>query len=149
MALIFWGSTECGICGKVLNVEDPMVTFPNIIQNESDPFYGFNDQAYHLTCLMNSPQWGEIDWILKRYSSFKMERKCIVCEHSITSPDEYLNLGFLSADSKAPLFKYNFFEFHRQHFNRWSEKEEMQKYLRQQKDDKLWSGNSLDWILEM
>ena len=97
---------------------------------------------------MNSPQWNEIDLFLKQYSLFKRTRKCVVCEQLITNPEEYLNLGFLTIDSKNPLFKYNFLEFHKQHFSQWSEKWEMQSQLRQQKDDKLWSGNSLDWILE-
>ena len=45
MALVFWGSTKCDLCGKVLNVGDQIVTFPNAIQNELDPLYNFNDKV--------------------------------------------------------------------------------------------------------
>lgn len=146
MALVFLGSTKCDLCWEVLNVADQIVTFPNEIQNKLDPLYSFNDQVYHLTCLMNSLQLKDIDLFLKQYSLFKRTRICVVCKQLITNPDEYLNLGFLTTDSKNPLFNYNFLEFHREHFNQWSEKREMLSHLRQQKDNKLWSGNSLDWI---
>ncbi|MET3879102.1 hypothetical protein [Chitinophaga sp. OAE865] len=148
MALVFWGSTKCDLCGKILDVEDQIVSFPNVVQNESDPLYCFNDQVYHSGCLMNNPQWREVDLFFKYYSSLKRERKCVVCGHFITNPEEYLTLGFLTADSKASLFKYNFLEFHSQHFNQWSEKWEVLSHLRQLKDSRLWSGNSLDWIFD-
>ncbi|SEW52503.1 hypothetical protein [Chitinophaga arvensicola] len=146
MALVFLGSTTCDLCGEVLNVDDHMVAFPNAIQNELDSLYGFNDQVFHLTCLMSSVQWQSIDLFLKQYSLFKATKICVGCKQLITNPDEYLNLGFLTTDVRNPLFNYNFLEFHREHFNQCSEKKEISAHLQQQKDDKLWRGNRLDWI---
>jgi hypothetical protein len=149
MALVFWGSTKCGICGQVLNVGDQIDAFPSIVQNELDPLYHFNDEAFHQACLMNSPDWERINIAFKQFLLLANLRKCTVCGNSITNPGECVNLGLLTTNKDDLLFRYNFLSFHKEHFSQWAEKGKILSYLKEQKAMGLWTGKNLDWIFDV
>ncbi len=53
MALIFFGETECTICGVIVNDDDDIVTTTHFISDSSDPLWRFSDSAMHKSCFLN------------------------------------------------------------------------------------------------
>jgi hypothetical protein len=59
MALIFLGSTECGLCHKVLNENDNVVGLPPSSKVYHE-LYDYFDQGYHEACFENWDKKTEI-----------------------------------------------------------------------------------------
>ncbi len=55
MALIFRGSTECSICGKVISAEDDIVATTHFVAGQNDPLSRFSDSGMHRACFMDWP----------------------------------------------------------------------------------------------
>ncbi|GAA3931121.1 hypothetical protein GO495_15505 [Chitinophaga oryziterrae] len=147
MALIFYGSTTCSLCGCVLKENENILAIPAAIANKADPLYKFNDQAFHLECLKKQPEYKELELMLSLLNKHKSSKICFVCNLPITKPDDYIGLGLLTSDNSNPMFKYNFLEFHKQHFYEWEERKVLAEYLKIQKESHQWVGDSLDFIL--
>jgi len=55
MALIFFGQTNCAICGNILTENDEFVGLPAFADSDSS-LYPFSDAAFHKSCYDN---WGK------------------------------------------------------------------------------------------
>lgn len=49
MALVIRGSTQCILCGRVINAEDQIVGFPAFL-SPKDPLRRYSDAAFHDAC---------------------------------------------------------------------------------------------------
>ena len=56
MALIFFGKTECSICGVVINENDDIVATSHFIAEPSDLLWRFSDSAMHRACFLGWDQ---------------------------------------------------------------------------------------------
>jgi hypothetical protein len=63
MALIFLGSTECGICNKVLMDNDDVIGLP-AISNLNHRLHRYFDMGFHQECFDNWIEKPEIQAIL-------------------------------------------------------------------------------------
>lgn len=122
MALLFIGSTLCTLCDKVVNEGDSYQSFPAFIMNELDPCFIFTDGAFHEACVRNHAQGADA---LRRVDEWKLNvgpgrRKCAVCGHQVTEPDDYLLIGKLSDCENDPLRLFNYTHLHRSCVSRWN-----------------------------
>jgi len=61
MALIFLGTTECALCGKVLQEGDEITSLPPI-GDKQHPLYKYFDAGLHTKCFEN---WDKKEEVLK------------------------------------------------------------------------------------
>ena len=64
MALIFLGSTECAICGKILQVGNEVTSLPPIADKQN-PLYKYFDAGLHTQCFENWDKKEEVLIIIK------------------------------------------------------------------------------------
>jgi hypothetical protein len=136
MAILFNNITKCGLCNKVINVEDEIIAFPAFILDKCDPLFKFTDSVYHKSCLLDN-YLGEaasqrLAFFLNNTGPSK--RKCIVCKSEIINPDDYLLIDYLTSDKRHFLFKYNYTHIHKSHLNKWKDREKVINNLIKLKD---------------
>ncbi len=66
MALIVRGKTTCGICKKVLQEYEDVVSFPAFLPSAHD-LSSFSDAAFHAVCLKGHPRGGDVERLYARY----------------------------------------------------------------------------------
>jgi hypothetical protein len=54
MALVIRGTTKCRLCGRVIAVEDDIVTFPSGLFDRGEPAFEVNDAGVHRACLLDT-----------------------------------------------------------------------------------------------
>ena len=69
MAIIFEGSSECAICGKVLSASEDVVMLP-AISNQDHCLYPYFDRGFHLQCFES---WDRCEEVLKAVESEKLK----------------------------------------------------------------------------
>ncbi len=65
MALIFFGTTECSLCGVVLNQGDDIVATTHFLADRNDPLWRFSDSAMHRSCFL---AWDRREAFVKKYN---------------------------------------------------------------------------------
>jgi hypothetical protein len=120
---LYVGSIKCPFCGREVSKEQRSVHLPQFVWNQADPLFPFGDATVHEECLKNDPLAPKVR---VRYREFEekntaQNRLCFICGKPITDPEDYLGLGYLSADANDPLFRFNYAHFHRSCLPVWSE----------------------------
>jgi len=120
MALFVLGM-KCVICSKPIDRPDRVALFRPFVSNECDPLWMFNDRAFHSSCVDEHPFGAKARARQKEVIELgaPSARPCAVCNRIITSPDEFLPLGFFS--EAGPLSRYNYLRFHRSCLPRWQD----------------------------
>jgi hypothetical protein len=65
VGLIFLGTTECSICGVVLNEGDDIVATTHFIADQNDPLWRYSDSAMHRSCFLG---WEQRPAFVRRYN---------------------------------------------------------------------------------
>lgn len=153
MAIIFEGSSECVICGKVLDKEEEYTGFAPLTSNTKDNLFLFSDAAMHVNCLYQHPIGKLALFYRGMYGeSFEPERKrCIVDGQIITDPRNVINFGLLSSDATEELSKFNFLRLNKLNVGKWDRREEFLQIARKFIEDGKWVGfmgsNDLDRLM--
>jgi hypothetical protein len=149
MALLFYGKTECPLCGKVVNKGQDIVSFPAFVGNELDPLWMFNDASFHAECFNEHPlaQNAKSRYAEIRERQGAGNRFCVVCKQEIRDPDDYFAVGHLVEDVLDPLYLYNYTQAHRTHFTMWAELPYFYELLVELKESGAWSEGGLDRLL--
>ena len=66
MALIFLGRTECPLCGKPVEQDQPLVATSHFIGSPDDPLWRYSDAAMHRDCFLS---WELRPQFVARYNS--------------------------------------------------------------------------------
>lgn len=123
MALLIRGKSLCALCGLTIDNGDPVVSFPAFTANQRDPLFHFSDGAFHRRCIERDDDASEAlhrsTELLNRLGPGS--RPCVVCGAQIRDPDDYLALGFLTADESLLAHEFNFVQVHRSHAHEWPE----------------------------
>ena len=70
-------------------------------------------------------------------------RICVVCSQDITSPDDYIFIGYLGDPAEEPLGKFNFTTLHKSHGGQWAGRDEFLALVQTAVDDGRWVGKGL------
>jgi hypothetical protein len=149
MALVIRGKTICRICGKVIGKDDEVAAFPAFVGNQKDPFYRFNDGAFHQSCFEALP---ESEAFNRRYRemlehSGPGHRACSVCGEQIMNPDDYFGFGFLTDAANDPLSEFNYVHLHRSHIKDWPVLDRAVRLIEELNQSGCWEGSGLKWVL--
>ena len=60
MALLFRGSTPCGICGKPICENEDVVAYPAFLP-KTHRLWNYSDGAFHSKCFADDPNSGEVE----------------------------------------------------------------------------------------
>ena len=151
MPLFFPGKTRCKICGQVIQINDEHVSFPPFVSNKLDPLSFFNDAIFHKHCFLEHPL---SDKVMERlefrngYMKNKNYHVCRVCNKRIMHPDDYFTLIDFTENPDDPLYKYNFYEFHRAHLHQWPEINLLISLIKDLKNKETWDDYTLNWLLK-
>jgi len=66
MALIFWGSTRCRLCERVLYQQDEVVAFAAFLP-VGHPLHSYSDCAFHRRCFQEWPDGPEFERLYQRF----------------------------------------------------------------------------------
>lgn len=145
MALLFRGKTRCGICGQVIQLNEPVSAFPSIIGNELDPLYIFHDASFHTACFETHPLSPEMLNRCELLAKASSDRVCMVCERQVESPDDFLSTGhFGGLDSGEFTYK----KFHRSCLKSWKELDNFRCFLLALQSSGKWKGPGIAWLLK-
>lgn len=149
MALVFRGQTQCPICHRLILEGQSITAFSAFIWNQQDPLSIFNDAAFHDKCFKKhrlaeaaTARWNEC----KEYHASR-NRLCMICRNSITDPDNYLGLGYLTEEDDQPLFFFNYAHFHLSCLKNWSALSQLIKDLEKFDQSGKWKGDYLRQLL--
>jgi hypothetical protein len=147
---IFIPGTSCVICGQPINEGDKRKGFPAFVANEKDPLHIFSDANVHDACFVSHPLASEAEARLHQVQdSFKTENRIsYISGKSITSPDDYLGLGFLTADKDDPLYELNLKHLGRAEIATWDRKQWLISELRRLQESGKWKGKALAWLID-
>jgi hypothetical protein len=152
MAVVVRGLTKCGICGRVIDENDPVTTFPTFVSNRRDALFMFNDAGFHEWCVDRHPAGP----LARQTAAEAMARLgprgriCAACSVAIEDPDDYFAIGYLTGRASDPAHAYNFIQLHRRHIGTWAELTPAIRALEQLRDSDVWEGGGLEEaILEL
>lgn len=150
MALLVFGKSICSLCGRVIQQGQRTYSFAAFILNELDPIFRFSDGAFHDHCIRNDQRGMEA---IRRYEERSLStgpgrRICVVCNTEVTSPDDHLFIEHLSAFGDAPLYKFNYLNFHRACLYRWKERESFLESVKVTLASGYWKGGYLFELLK-
>lgn len=140
MALVFEGSSECPICGKVLNKEKEYTLFPPLTSNEKDKLFLFSDAAVHIDCLNQHPSCQLALFYRNRYHESLESVKCVVDGLIIADPRNVITFGLLSFDATEEISEFNFLNLNKSNVSKWDKREEFLQIARKFMEDGKWEG---------
>lgn len=153
MALIFEGSSECAICGKVLNKEKEYTGFAPLTNNTKDNLFLFSDAAMHVDCLNQHPMGQRALFFSKIFAESATPDKhiCIIDGQIITEPESIIFFGLLSSDPTEELSKFNCLKLNKRNIAKWDKREEFLLVAGKFISDGKWVGfmgyNTLDHLM--
>ncbi len=120
MTLVIGGVTRCSLCERFLGDSGCVEGFTVFVWNELDPLFGFNDAAFHRSCLERDPL-GKL--AIERQADVRRRlgpgsHQCVVCQKAITSWSDNVAFPYLAADENE-LSEFNYLQFHRGCLPRW------------------------------
>ena len=155
MGLLFADKTICTLCKKSIEGGDQIYSFPAFVQNTKDPFYQFNDSAFHINCLNKNPLSTRAIEFANTFI-FKTRPENRICQVSgkmITDSKNYLFIDLLSSALHEDIYKFNFLTFDTNNIKFWVLRDEFVITASKFKNDKKWgdigSFNYLDNIVEL
>jgi len=139
---IFVPGAICRICGARMTRNDEIVAFPPFVPNKRDPLYFFSDGVFHRRCFDNHPlsKQAAAFGSLAEERGLPQNRICIVCGETISNPDDYFSTGYITSDRKSPAFAFNYFQFHRRHFEEWGQASEFRRAIDSLTNSMGWDG---------
>lgn len=142
MALVFANLTVCNICNRIIKQDDEIIGFPPFISNAKDPFYFFNDAAFHKTCLLNHSLGKKaISFIDRLYFKTKPEnRKCDIGGGEIPSFSDFIFVPMLTSDATESVYKYNFMTINKRNIPNWPGRQKMLEDLKEYNSSGNWEN---------
>lgn len=140
MALIFYGTSICPLCNKILQQGEDITGFAAFMPNAADLLYVFNDAGMHTACVKAHTLGQQALEYMNEYvnGGAPAERKCVVTGDTIGSPDDFVFIPMLTSDKNEPLYKYRFTTLNRRHISAWPEREFVLRELRKFKVSDKW-----------
>ncbi|MGE0487874.1 MAG: hypothetical protein AB7S38_01535 [Vulcanimicrobiota bacterium] len=114
MGIFIEGVTKCALCEEQID-EEP-IGFANIVANEREALYRFNERFFHQACLTRHVEGASILEVLRNWEEARPEPGqylCDLCKRRIETPDDTLGLGLLTTERESPLYKFNYKMVHR------------------------------------
>jgi hypothetical protein len=68
MALLFRGSTPCGVCGKPICENEDVVAYPAFLP-QTHRLWKYSDGAFHSKCFADDPNSGEVQRLYLQFCS--------------------------------------------------------------------------------
>ena len=151
MALVLIGKTPCVICGQPIEKDDRVEAFPPFVWNEADALWPFNDAAVHVACLETHPLRPALKEAMDERSR-KMgpdKRKCLVCNETIQTPEDFFLIPWLTGDPSNPLKRFNYTKLHVSHVPLWKDVEEYRRLLNEAAQSGTWKGIGLQALRDI
>jgi len=154
MAITFINQTVCSLCGKELKSGERIISLPAFVQNTKDPFYQFNDSAFHAECLQNHPLGVKAIKFSNQFvfSTRPENRICSVGQNVIQDFNDYIFIDLLTSDEQEQLYKFNFTTLDRRNLEKWSYRDDFLTSVEKFKSDGKWgdvkSFKYLDNLIE-
>jgi predicted nucleic acid-binding Zn ribbon protein len=150
MAILIEGM-KCSLCGKPMTKGEETISFSAFVSNEADPLVRFSDGIFHVECFRKHPSAHAVE---ARYAEVREKnkpenRRCVVCGKSISDPDDFFSLGYLTDEVSHPLYRLNCTHLHRSCLNRWSELTTVSALAQKQLESGAWSGEGMRWLLKI
>jgi hypothetical protein len=125
------------------------VFFAPFVGNEADPLLKFSDGVFHEECFRRDPlaNAAQQRWREFTEQNKPAQRRCYVCQQSITNPDDYFPLGHLTDDASHPLHRFNYAHFHRACLNGWSELPLVSAFATKQLESGAWKGKGMQGLV--
>ena len=73
MALLFRGSTPCGVCGQPICENEEVVAFPAFLP-KTHRFWKYSDGVFHSKCFADDPNSGEVQSLHAQFRSIWEKR---------------------------------------------------------------------------
>ena len=148
MAIVILGRSRCVLCGRLLLEGEDLVSFPPLFYNQRDPAWVLNDAGVHRSCLV---EHGLADRALTKLREVEEHRRlpkvCVVCGHSISSPDDYFSTGPLGDGPDDPLQAISWIQAHLSHLPGWERTPELIEVLEETSRSAEWEGDVLERLL--
>jgi predicted nucleic acid-binding Zn ribbon protein len=150
MALLVRGVSTCPICGRVIEADDAVVSFPAFVANSKDPLHRFSDASFHERCIEQDPDGRRAQAVAHEVIDRlgPGHRACAVCSEEISDPDDYFTFGYLTSDSDRPAFAFNYVQLHRSHIGSWPELRAAIAALDDLRRSGEWEGPALGSLIE-
>lgn len=68
MALLFRGSTPCGVCGKPIYKDEEVVAYPAFLP-KAHRLWKYSDGVFHSKCVSADPNLSEVESLYQQYRS--------------------------------------------------------------------------------
>jgi len=139
----------CAFCGKEIKDQSSATHLPQFVWNQMDPLFRFGDALVHDDCLRSDPLAPQVKQRLEEFRNRTADanRRCLICGELITDPEDYLGLGYLTADATDPLFRFNYAHFHRSHLTGWSDLPLLIRELDRFDRSGNWKGGGLKQLI--
>ena len=129
MAITVLGQSICPLCGKKMYESEEIYSFPPFVQNTKDPYYYFNDTAFHKNCLSENQLGNSAIKFSNEFISKTnpKNRICSVGKNPIRKVDDYIFIDLLTSDENEQLFKFNFTTLDVNNLGKWRDREDFLK----------------------
>ena len=149
MALVIFGKTRCGLCGRAIQADVALKSFSAFVTNAADPLSRFSDAAFHAECFRRHPLAVQCE---HEYEKQRMEgapghRGCRICGLKIDNPDDYFVLGLLSS-TIPELAAYNGWQAHKSCLQDWSGLDDLLQLLQSAVDNNQLQGPAVQRLIE-
>jgi len=148
MAVFLEGKTCCPICKIVIDKNSNFHVFPAMTWNELDALRIISDSVVHVDCLnltgLSKSALARSQLVTS--ASQNSNRVCAICSCHIKTPDDNLELGYITDNINSLLFDYNLAQFHKDCLRQWNGLDNLVKSVIELNSSGEWRGSWLEIV---
>jgi hypothetical protein len=140
----------CKLCGNPITRAEDWRGFPPFVTNEADRLYEFSDSNLHIECFQRHPLAREAEHRLSlvRESSLLENRRSYISGKAITDHDDYIPMGYITANKSDPLYEFNLKHFSKSELKTWPKTTWLIEQLRRLASSGEFKGMAIVWLID-